>query len=176
LAFTKEQKTELVAIYEDWLNRSNAVFMMEYTHMSMKEVNELHKQAREAGGEIHVVKNTLMNIALKNVEIPYEKQLTGTTLVGFAFEEPPAMAKVFSDAAKEDQYEIKAGLLDNKELSLAEIKSLAALPPLPVMRAMLLGTIMAPASKLVRTVAEPARGLAAVVKAYSDKEGAASAA
>jgi len=45
---------------------------------------------------------------------------------------------------------------------------LAELPPLPVMRATLLGTIMAPASKLVRTIAEPARGLAAVVKAYSE--------
>jgi large subunit ribosomal protein L10 len=35
---------------------------------------------------------------------------------------------------------------------------------------MLLGTILAPASKLVRTLAEPARGLAAVIKARSEKQ------
>jgi len=47
------------------------------------------------------------------------------------------------------------------------------LPSLPVMRATLLGTISAPASKLVRTLAEPARSLASVVKAYSEKAGTA---
>jgi large subunit ribosomal protein L10 len=43
------------------------------------------------------------------------------------------------------------------------------MPPLPVMRAQLLGTLQAPAGKLVRTLAEPARGLAAVIKAFADK-------
>jgi large subunit ribosomal protein L10 len=46
---------------------------------------------------------------------------------------------------------------------------------LPVIRAQLLGTIQAPASKLVRTLAEPARGLAAVIKAYAEPEAAQSA-
>jgi len=40
---------------------------------------------------------------------------------------------------------------------------------MPVMRATLLGVISAPASKFVRTLAEPARSMAAVVKAYSEK-------
>jgi large subunit ribosomal protein L10 len=44
------------------------------------------------------------------------------------------------------------------------------------MRAQLLGTIMAPATKLARTLAEPARQLAAVIKAYADKEAAQAAA
>jgi ribosomal protein L10 len=35
---------------------------------------------------------------------------------------------------------------------------------------MLMGTILAPASQLVRTLAEPARGLAAVIKANSEKQ------
>jgi large subunit ribosomal protein L10 len=48
-------------------------------------------------------------------------------------------------------------------------KLLADLPTLPVMRGILLGTIMASASKLVRTLAEPARSMAAVVKAFSEE-------
>jgi len=47
------------------------------------------------------------------------------------------------------------------------------MPPLPVMRAQLLGVLQAPASKFVRTLAEPARGLAAVVKAFTEKAPAA---
>ena len=55
------------------------------------------------------------------------------------------------------------------EITDKQVKSLADLPSLPVMRAMLLGVISAPATKLVRTLAEPARSMAAVVKAYSEK-------
>ena len=47
--------------------------------------------------------------------------------------------------------------------------ALADLPPMPVMRARLLGMLSAPASKLVRTLAEPARQMAAVLKAHSEK-------
>jgi large subunit ribosomal protein L10 len=46
---------------------------------------------------------------------------------------------------------------------------LAELPPLPVVRSQLLGVLQAPAGKLVRTIAEPARSLAAVFQAYADK-------
>jgi large subunit ribosomal protein L10 len=61
-------------------------------------------------------------------------------------------------------------------LNVAQVKSLASLPPLPVVRAQLLGVLQAPASKLVRTLAEPARQVAAVVKAYSEKNPATTAA
>jgi large subunit ribosomal protein L10 len=54
-------------------------------------------------------------------------------------------------------------------LKPAEVKALASLPPLPVMRAQLLGTLLAPAGKLVRTLAEPGRQVASVVRAYSEK-------
>ena len=173
MAFTKQEKEKIISKYEKWLSNSNAMFMLEFSNMNMKTVDELRKNVREAGGEAHVVKNTLISIALKNAGIEFDKPLEGTSLVGFAFEDPPALAKVFSEATKADSFSLKGGLLDKKELSVEEIKALAELPPLSVMQAMLLGTIMAPASKLVRTIAEPARGLAAVVKAFSEKEEAA---
>ena len=59
-------------------------------------------------------------------------------------------------------------------LDAAQVKSLAELPPLPVVRARLLGMLQAPAGQLVRTIAEPARSLAAVFRAYSEKAPAAS--
>ena len=60
--------------------------------------------------------------------------------------------------------------MGGKSLSAAQVKSLADMPPLPVMRATLLGVLQAPASKLVRTLAEPARGLAAVIKAFTQRK------
>ncbi len=54
-------------------------------------------------------------------------------------------------------------------LSPAQVKALSELPPLPVVRGQLLGVLQAPAGKLVRTIAEPARSLASVFRAYSEK-------
>jgi large subunit ribosomal protein L10 len=103
--------------------------------------------------------------------------LEGSTAVGFAFQDAPALAKTMADFAKSSEFlKIKGGYLGNKPISADDIKALAELPPLPVMRAQLLGTIMAPASKLVRTLAEPARSLAAVIQAYADKDTAGAAA
>ncbi len=59
--------------------------------------------------------------------------------------------------------------MSGQALNAAQVKALADMPPLPVMRAQLLGVLQAPAGKLARTIAEPARGLAAVLKAFSEK-------
>jgi large subunit ribosomal protein L10 len=64
---------------------------------------------------------------------------------------------------------LKGGFLDNQALNANQVKALGDLPPLPVVRAQLLGVLQAPAGKLVRTLAEPARSLASVLRAYSEK-------
>lgn len=177
MAFTKQHKNKMVAQYVEWLRQSQGVFVLNYSKMTMKEIDTLRAKAREAGAELHVVKNTLMKLALDEVGIQDKAVFDGASLVGFAFSDIPALAKVLSDAtAKSEIFAIKGGYLGNQPLSPAQVKALADLPPLPVMRAMLLGTISAPATKLVRTIAEPARGLAAVIKAYSEKGAAPAAA
>ena len=145
--------------------------MLEYGKMSVKEVDGIRAKAREVGAEMHVVKNTLFSITLEQLGMEGKKYLEKTTLVGFAFNDAPALAKVVNDAAKSDVFKVKGGLLGKRAMSKADVKALADMPPLPVVRAQLLGTISAPASKLVRTINEPARGLAAVIKAHSEKAG-----
>lgn len=171
MAFTKKQKQEIKAQYVQWLQKSEAVFFISFQNMDMKEIDDLRKKVRETGSETHVVKNTLMTKAFQDIGIAEPANLVGTSLAAFAFSDPPALAKVFKDATKKSEvFEIKGGYLGTQLLTVAEISALAELPPLPVMQATVLGTIMAPASKLVRTLVEPARGLAAVIQAHSEQE------
>jgi len=176
LAFTKEEKTKIIEQYENWLAKSQAVFLVQYGKMSMKEVDTVRAKAREVGAEMHVVKNTLFTIVLDQLGWDGKDFLDQTTLVGFAFNDAPALAKVVNDAAKSDVFKVKGGLLARRAISADAVKALADMPPLPVVRAQLLGVLSAPASKLVRTINEPARGLAAVIKAKSEKEAAPAAA
>ncbi len=167
MAFSKQHKNVMIKSYDKWLNMSQAVFVLEYTKMSMKDVDSLRGKVRDAGGQLHVVKNTLMSIVLDQAKIDHAT-LEGTSLMAFAINDVPAVAKVFLEVTKNSEvYKLKGGYMDGREVSNDNIKSLAELPPLPVMRAKLLGLLQAPAGKLVRTINEPARSLAFVFKAYS---------
>ena len=169
MAFTKKYKGVLLKQYEKWLRNSQAVFVLEYTKMGMKSVDKLRSKVHDAGGELHVIKNTLMEKALKNAGIE-SKTLVGTCLFGFAINDVPAMAKVFGDVTKNSEvFKLKGGYLSGHPITTNNVKALAELPPLPVMRAKMLGVINAPASQLVRTLAEPARQMAYVIKAYSEQ-------
>lgn len=177
MAFTKDEKTQMIVQYRDWMSKSQAVFMIEYGKMTQKDVNVIRAKARDAGGEMHIIKNTLFGIVLDEMGIQHGQMLEKATLVGFAFNDPPTFAKIVNEStAKSEIYKVKGGLMAGKTLTPAQVKSLADMPPLPVMRAQLLGILLAPASKLVRTLAEPGRSIAGVIKAYSEPAPAAESA
>jgi large subunit ribosomal protein L10 len=172
LAISKERKNELVAQYVDWLNNSKAVVLTEYSGLTMKQLDELRARTREAGGEFHIVKNTLGRVAFEQagLQIP-QGFLEGSTAMAFAFQDAPAVAKTVTEFARTSDFvKIKGGYLAKNPIQVEEIKTLAELPPLPVMRARILGVILAPATQLVRTIAEPARQVASVIKAYADQD------
>ena len=177
MALTRERKQELVAQYKALLSDSQAVVITTYLGLSVPQIEELRNAVRETGGRFMVAKNTLLKRAFETAGYPVpEEALRGSTAIAFALEDPPAIAKAIVDFAKgHESVAIKAGFLEKQMMTANEVKALADLPPLPVMRAQLLGTIMAPASQLARLLAEPGRQVAAVLKAYSEKEAPAAA-
>lgn len=172
MAISKEQKKELVEQYQDWLQTGKAVFLAEYIGMDMGHMDELRGKIREAGGEFHVIKNTLAKIAFQEEGYPIDEQMfIGTTAIAVAFKDAPSLAKAMTEFSKDVEFlKLKGGFLDSQPIASEQITALAELPPLPVMRAQLLGTLMAPATKLARVLAEPARQLASVIRAYSEQE------
>jgi len=171
LAVSKARKEEVLATYSDWLKQSQAVIMVEYTGAKMKDLDNIRAKVRESGGEFHVLKNTLARRAFTDNGFDFPQDfLVNSTAVSFAFTDPASTAKALSDAAKGlEAIKVKGGFMDGQVLDSNQVKALASMPPLPVVRAQLLGVLQAPAGKLVRTIAEPARGLAAVIKAFTEK-------
>lgn len=174
MAISKERKQELVAQYKSWAEDSKGIFVTDYIGLSTKAMDELRGKIRESGGEFHIVKNTLTKIAFQEYGLDLPDELfVGTSAIGFAFEDAPSVAKAISEFAKESEFlKVKGGFLGMDTMNSAEIDALGNLPPLPVLRAQILGTLMAPASKLTRLIAEPGRQVAQVLKAYADQEGA----
>ncbi len=175
MAVSKNDKESIVNKYGEWVKNSKAIFVLSYSKMTMQVIDDARAKLRESDAEFHVVKNRLFKRVLDEAGLAYdEKFWEGNNIVAFAFDDAPAVAKTMKEITKgNDVFAVRAGYMDAQLLRPEQVAALADLPTLPVMRAMLLGTLLAPASQLVRTLAEPARGLAAVVKANMEKQPAA---
>lgn len=171
MALSKEKKQSISAQYEQWLGDAEAVFLTEYSGLSMPAFDELRKRIREVGGEFHVIKNTLGRRAFKaaGYEVP-EADLLGSTAIGLAFSDAPGVAKALSDFAKDQEaVKIKSGFLGKDYLSKQDVTRLATLPALPVVRSQFLALLNTPATQLVRLLNEPGRRVAQVIKANAEK-------
>lgn len=175
MAITKERKQALVAEYRKLLERSKGVVLASFSGLSVKEMEDIRRKLREQGGEFHVVKNRLVRLAFREAGLPVpEEALTGTTVIGYAPEDAPALAKTIVEAAKASEFvRVKAGVIDGVLYGARQVEMLADLPPLPVLRARLIGVIQSPAGRVAGALAGTARKLIGVAKAYSEKAAAA---
>ncbi len=178
MAKSKQQKEAMLAEYVEWLQRSQAVILVEYTGLRMADLDAIRARLRSVGGEFHVVKNTLARLALEKAGLSAPPDFCeNSTAMALVFGDVADTSRAFSEAVRNlPAVKVKGGFMGTQVLNAAEMQALAELPPLPVLRGQLLGVLLAPASKLARTLAEPGRQVAAVLKAYSDKSAAPAAA
>jgi large subunit ribosomal protein L10 len=172
MAITKEHKSELITQYSEWVKRSKALVLTQYIGLTMKDIDALRSKVRENGGEFHIMKNTLAKLAFEQAGLAVQpEQFEGSTAVVFAFVDAPATVKTITEFVRTSEFlKIKGGYLEKQVLTPEGVKALADLPPLPVIRGQLLGMLLAPASRLARTLAEPGRMIAAVIKAHAQPE------
>ncbi|MFL7813262.1 MAG: 50S ribosomal protein L10 [Anaerolineales bacterium] len=175
MAISRTQKEELVAQYKQWLEESDGLILANYHKLSVKDISALRKEIRDAGGEFHVIKKSLAKRAFEESGREWDDGIaSGPTAMGVSYDNPSGLAKALKDFAKESgTIEIMGGYLAERKVTAEELNALADLPSMDEMRAKLLGTISAPASKLVRTLAEPGRQIAAVIKSYAERQPAA---
>jgi large subunit ribosomal protein L10 len=174
MALRLEDKKALVQEVNAVAGDSVTAVAAEYRGLSVSEMTELRKTARNAGVYMRVVKNTLARRAVEGTEFECMKDtLKGPILLAFAKDDPGAAARVIKDFAK-DHEALKAVSLSagGQLLPGSDLARLADLPTLDQARAMLLGVMVAPLSKLVRTLAEPPAMLARTLSARGSQEAA----
>jgi len=167
----RAEKQILTKAYVERLNGSPFFIVVDYRGLKVAHLTEFRKRLLQAGAEIHVVKNSIFQIAAKEAGVvELNGALTGQIAVVTGQKEISAAAKALKNFGAEfDKPKVKFGYLNNQRLEEAAIKALADLPSLDVLRATLLGLLNAPATKLVTLINTPASQLARVIKAKADK-------
>jgi len=174
MALRLEDKKRFVKEVSAVAGESLSAVAAEYRGLSVAEMTELRRDARSSGVYLRVVKNTLARRAVAGTEFEcMTDTLKGPILLAFAKDDPGAAARVIKDFAKEHEA-LKAVSLSigGQLLQASELSKLASLPTLDQARGMLLGVMMAPMSKLVRTLAEPPAMLARTMSARGSQEAA----
>jgi len=174
MALKLEDKKQLVKEVNAVAGDSVTAVAAEYRGLSVAEMTELRKEARNAGVYMRVVKNTLARRAVVGTDFEcMQETLKGPILLAFAKDDPGAAARIIKDFAKgHDALQAVSLSAGGQLLPATDLNRLAELPTLDQARAMLLGVMIAPMSKLVRTLAEPSGMLARTLNARGSQEAA----
>ena len=153
------------------LNASPFFIVVDYRGLKVGPITELRKRLNKAGAEMHVVKNSLFRLAVKEAGVAdLGTSLSGQLAVVTGQRDVSSAAKIVKTFSAEfDKPKFRFGYLKNQRLESADILALADLPPIEVLRSKLMGVLLAPATKLAAIIGTPATQLVRVLKAREEK-------
>ncbi len=151
------EKAETVAAVHEKFSKAKMAIATEYRGLSVGKMTQLRREIREVSGEYQVIKNTLVERALKDTLYgDLDQLLEGPNGWVFAYDDPVLLSKTlvkFVDA--NEKMTIKGAMFEGELMDSAKVKALSQMPSKPELQARLLALMQAPATQLVRLIQEP---------------------
>lgn len=164
-----QHNQEQVKILQEKLDRAASMVVIDYAGTGVKDLTDLRAALVEAGGEMFVTKNTLIDIAVGKGKV--SDSLQGMSAVVFSYADPVAAVKALMQFHDDKELlTIKQGYMDGKVLSVEEVKALSKLPGKNELIVMLIQRLKTPGQGLVNVLQASARNLVYVMKAIVDKK------
>ncbi len=163
-----EKKKQIVSEFQDALSRCSVGILTDYRGLNVAQITELRRKLRAANMEYRVIKNSLAQIAAKNIgkEILVDK-FTGPMAVALGYGEITEATKLLTEYIKNSKINmaIKGAFFDDTFIDEKGVDRLAKLPPKEVLIAQVLGGIQSPLYGIVNVLAGPIRGIMGVLNA-----------
>ncbi|PJE79778.1 50S ribosomal protein L10 [invertebrate metagenome] len=172
MALGLEDKKAIVAEVNEAAQSALSAVVADYRGLTVGQMTTLRKQAREGGVYLKVVRNTLARRAVNGTDFEcLSESLVGPTVLAFSQEDPGAAARLMKDFVGENKaLEVKALSISGQVLGAEQIDVLAKLPTLDQARAMLMSVMIAPVTKLARTLNEFPASITRVMAAVADEK------
>lgn len=151
------------------LKQAKSLVLTNYQGLNVSQMAELRQEIKKTGGEFEVVKNSLLNLAIKEglPKTAIEASLLqGPTAVLWIYEENTTPLKTLDDFIKKTELpKVKLGFWNGEIMSGERLKELTHLPSLQELRAKLVGTLQSPPYRLANALNWNLRKLILVLKA-----------
>ena len=169
------QNTEMLANIKADLADVSAVWVVDYRGLTVKEIQQLRNSIREADASMKVYKNTLMHIALQDLEMAsMDEILERLSAFVFAGADPVASAKALKEFAKSnDKLEVKGGLMDGAFVTAEQVKAVADLPSREQLFGQLAGLLNGFARRLAVSINDMPSSLARALNQVAEQKDAA---
>ena len=173
MAINKQKKNELVADLTELLSSAKTTVYAKYQGLTVAELQELRKAAREAGVKIKVVKNRLVKVAMNNIAVYKDTDTTGLTgqlLYATSSEDEVAPAKVLANFAKtHDALNLLGGFSDlGAALTESDVKALAAMPSKNELIAQVVAQLLSPATDTISALSGGLSGIVSGLEAHAN--------
>lgn len=172
MSLTLEDKKAIVTEVAEVASVAHSAVAAEYRGLTVEQMTELRREARNGGVYLRVVKNTLAKRAIEGTEYEcMQDSLTGPLILAFSQEDPGGAARVIDKFSKDnDKLIVKVVSIGGKLLGPGDIKAVASLPTKDEAIAQLMSVMQAPVAKLARTLNEVPGKLVRTVAAIKDQK------
>ena len=173
-------RAEKISILNEVIERvkaSDFCFVLNYGGLKVTEMTTLRQSLVKLGSRAMVVKNTYLSRVAKDLGWSDMSALfSGPTAIVTGCGDVAEVAKTLVAFVKQnDKAAIKGASFEAALLTAEEVEELSKLPSKDAMRGMLLGTLQAPATSLVRVLNAPLLDMLYALKAYEEKKGGSAA-
>ena len=167
----REQKREFVKQFNSILKDKEFMLVADYKGLNVSQISSLREQMGTANSNFRVAKNTLSRMAIKDTNFEMlDKLFVGPTSIAYS-DDPVSTSKVLVDFAKDNEnLKILGGAMGEKELTVDEIKTLASLPSLEVIRSKLLSLLISTQTNIACALNATQSGIARLINTkYKEK-------
>jgi large subunit ribosomal protein L10 len=164
----RKDKERVVAELVERLRSSRTLIVADYRGLTMSEMDDVRTRLLEHGARFSVVKNTLTKRAAEEAGVTaLAELLDGPIAIAFVGDgDMVAVAKTLNETARRTRVlEIRGGILEGAPVSPDQVRELAALPPVDVLRGQVLAAVVGPVNAIAALVTAPLRDLVGVLDA-----------
>lgn len=167
----RQIKKEKVARFQDMAGKAMAIVIADYKGLSVSAMEDLRIKVRETGGNVVIIKNTLADIALKNLDMEdLGQDLAGQIAFIFSTNDAVTGTKAAYEFAKRNrEFNVVSGFFDGRRISLEEVRELAILPTKDELKSMFVAILLAPMVDLAGTLTAPLQELVGTLDAKAAK-------
>lgn len=172
MALQLEQKQAIVAEVNAAAGNALSAVVADHRGVSVAEMTDLRRRARESGVTLRVVRNTLLKRAVAGTDYECLADVaTGPTMLAFSNDDPGSAARLLKEAVREiEELDVKAVSIGGQLFAAEDIDRVATLPTRDEAIAMLMSVMQAPVAKFVRTLIEVPGKLTRTLAAVRDSK------
>ena len=170
MALTRNQKQKIVDDLKEKIERQKLMAFIDFTGLKVKDLSALRKKIKAAGGNLKVIKKTLIKLVLGKAGLKLGEDLQGEIAVVFSFEDEIAPLKEVYQLSKSNEHlKILSAIFGGEFIGKEKALILAQIPGRQELLGKLVGSIASPMSGFVNVLQGNLRNFVYVLSQISLK-------